>query len=224
MHHPLQAAEREGLGDISNHMPPLRVGDVVFTRIGAYPFRQVADATGSWTNHVGIVVAVQDAHVLVGESRFPFSGTTSLSRFIARSEGRRVAVARLTVPPTQAQEASLLAAVSERAGVFYDTGFDFHSRRQFCSRYVHEVLQQATGTSVGEVQSFRDLLAQRPEVDLGFWRAWYFGSIPWKRQTVTPAGLLASPKLELIYDNVGGTPERCAEGCGVGADEGGPAC
>jgi hypothetical protein len=34
----------------------LAVGDIVFTRIGAYPFRKVADATGTWTNHVGSVL------------------------------------------------------------------------------------------------------------------------------------------------------------------------
>jgi len=34
----------------------LRAGDIVFTRISGTPFRQIADATGTWTNHVGIVV------------------------------------------------------------------------------------------------------------------------------------------------------------------------
>ena len=34
----------------------LRVGDIVFTRSGNPPFTQIADATGTWTNHVGIVV------------------------------------------------------------------------------------------------------------------------------------------------------------------------
>ena len=39
----------------------LQVGDIVFTRIGAYPFRKVAEATGTWTNHVGIEIG--RAHV-----------------------------------------------------------------------------------------------------------------------------------------------------------------
>ena len=39
----------------------LQVGDIVFTRIGAYPFRKVAEATGTWTNHVGIVLDVSGA-------------------------------------------------------------------------------------------------------------------------------------------------------------------
>lgn len=187
--------------------PAVRVGDVVFIRIGAYPFRQVAAATASWTNHVGIVVNVSGPEPLVGESRFPFSGTTTLARFIARSEGRRAALARLDAPITPAQEAAITTAAALRAGVFYDTGFNLHSGRQFCSRYVREVLQEATATAVGEVESFDALLARQPGLDLGFWKAWYFGVIPWRRQTVTPASLLASPALRVYFDGTL-TPSR----------------
>jgi len=34
----------------------LKIGDLIFIRVPARPFREVATATGSWTNHVGIVV------------------------------------------------------------------------------------------------------------------------------------------------------------------------
>lgn len=178
----------------------LRVGDVVFTRIGAYPFRKVAAATGSWSNHVGIVVNTSGPQPVVGESRFPISGTTTLARFMARSEGCRVAVARLAQPLTASQQQALPVAAARRSGIFYDSGFDLHSRRQFCSRYVREVLFEATGTEVGDVESFEDLFARRSGDDLAFWRAWYFGVIPWQRQTVTPASLLQSPRLHVIFD------------------------
>ncbi len=180
----------------------LRVGDIVFTRIGAYPFRKVAEATGTWTNHVGIVLDVSGKDPVIGESRFPLSGTTTLSRFVARSAGSRVAVMRLPEPLTPAQQAALVAAANQRARVFYDTGFDAHSHRQFCSRYVREVLQQATGVEVGRVETFQQLLADSPQADLGFWRAWYFGSIPWDRETITPASVLRTPGLRTVFDGV----------------------
>jgi hypothetical protein len=176
------------------------IGDIVFVRVGAYPFRQVAAATGSWTNHVGIVIGTSGGQPVVAESRFPLSATTPLSRFAGRSVGRRMAVARLKAPLTPTQQSALAAAARSRIGVFYDTGFDLYSRRQFCSRYVREVLQEATGTCIGEAQSFRALLEERPDVGLGFWRAWYFGRIPWQRQTVTPASLLASRELHIVFD------------------------
>ncbi len=180
----------------------LQVGDIVFTRIGAYPFRKVAEATGTWTNHVGIVLDVSGKEPEIGESRFPFSGSTTLSRFVARSAGGRVAVMRLPTPLTEAQQIAIVAAAAQREHVFYDTGFDARSHRQFCSRYVREVLQQGTGVEVGRIETFQQLLAGAPQADVGFWRAWYFGSIPWQRETVTPASVLHTPGLKAVFDGV----------------------
>ena len=67
---------------------------------------------------------------------------------------------------------------------------------------MREVLQQCAGVEVGEVQSFRQLLASAPQADVGFWRAWYFGSIPWQRETVTPASVLHTPGLKTVFDGV----------------------
>jgi len=187
---------------VSELAKSLQVGDIVFTRIGSYPFRKVAEATGTWTNHVGIVLDVSGPEPTIGESRFPLSGSTTLSRFIARSAGGRVAVMRLPETLTPAQQAGVVAAASQRRHVFYDTGFDAHSQRQFCSRYVREVLREGAGVEVGEVQSFQQLLASAPRADVGFWRAWYFGSIPWQRETVTPASVLHTPGLKTVFDGV----------------------
>lgn len=180
----------------------LEVGDLVFIRIDALPFRKIADSTRSLTNHVGVVLDAGGGRAVIGESRFPLSGRTSLARFIARSSGRRVAVARLLQAPNAVQRARITAAARTRRGVFYDTGFNLESRRQFCSRYAREVLLEATGTEVGQVESFSTLLARNPEADLSFWRAWYFGRIPWSRRTVTPASLLESPQVRTVFDGI----------------------
>lgn len=175
----------------------LAVGDLVFIRVPTPPFMQVADATGSWTNHVGVVI---DPAGTIAESRFPICGTTSLHRFLRRSTRGRVAVARLPRPLTAMEQQSLSTAVRRRAGIIYDTGFNLHSRRQFCSRYAREVLFEATGERVGTVQSFAELLGERPEAPVWFWQVWYLGRIPWQRQTVTPASVLSSAALEIVFD------------------------
>ncbi len=180
----------------------LRVGDVVFIRVPALPFRKVADSTDSWTNHVGIVVDVSGDEPLVAESKLPLSTTTPLSRFVARSEGGRVAVSRLERPLSAQENLAIKVAVLERTNIPYDTGFNLHSKRQFCSRYVREVLNEATGIKVGEVENFRTLLARHPGADMTFWRVWYFGSIPWERETVTPASVLQSPYLHPVFDGI----------------------
>ena len=178
----------------------MQVGDLVFIRVKALPFAKVAAATGSWTNHVGVVIDTSGAEPLIGESTFPMSKATNLARFVARSEGGRVAVMRLDTPLTDAQRDRVRTAAEARMGIVYDTGFDLHSRRQFCSRYAREVLIEATGTSIGEVETFAHLLERNPSAGLGFWRVWYFGRIPWTRETVTPASLLQSARVHATFD------------------------
>ena len=186
--------------DLSRLQQALQVGDLVFIRIGRLPFRQIADHTGSWTNHVGIVVPDRRGGLCVAESRVPWSGTTSLARFVARSEHGRMAVARLRRAPSPREQRRIGAAARRRCGVLYDTGFDLASRRQFCSRFVREVLQEATGQCVGEAQSLAQLLQCHPQASTRFWRCWYLGRIPWQRRTVTPASVLQSPLLTLVAD------------------------
>ncbi len=178
----------------------LRVGDVVFIRSGFYPFRKVADTTQTWTNHVGVVVDVSGKEPLIAESRVPISGQTTLRRFVQRSAGGRVAVARLKSGLGPDAQLLLRRAAQKRYGILYDTGFNLYSRRQFCSRYVREVMYDATGIELGEVENFSTLLAHNPEADQKFWRVWYFGSIPWQRETVTPASLLRDNKLDVYFD------------------------
>ncbi|WP_245964705.1 YebB family permuted papain-like enzyme [Trinickia dinghuensis] len=178
----------------------LRIGDLVFIRVNARPFLEVARATCSWTNHVGIVVGVGENDSLIAESTFPLSRVTTMSRFLARSSGG-FAIARLKQPLDRAQQRSLISAATRRSGVFYDTGFNIESQRQFCSRFVREVIFEATGVSIGEVETFETLLRRNPRHPLGFWRCWYLGWIPWQRRTVTPASLLASPHVRVFWDN-----------------------
>jgi hypothetical protein len=186
----------------------LQVGDVVFIRVTAKPFLEVADATLSWTNHVGVVIATDGSDPVIAESTFPRSRTTTLSRFLQRSEQERVAVTRLNTPMSAEQQQALEIAAKRRLGIWYDTGFNLHSKGEFCSRYVREVLAEATGTEVGEVESFRSLLSHNPHTKLGFWKLWYMGNIPWQRETVTPASILLSPSMHTVFDGLALTNKR----------------
>jgi hypothetical protein len=182
---------------VSRLAKELKIGDLVFIRVPTPLFMQVAEATGSWTNHVGIVI---DKAGTIAESRVPLSSTTSRRRFVRRSSDRRVTVARLRRPLSRLERQRVIAAARRRTGVLYDTGFNIHSRRQFCSRFVREVIQEATGDEIGTVERFDDLLRSRPDAPRWFWKLWYFGRIPWDRQTITPASLLRSTALAHVFD------------------------
>jgi hypothetical protein len=178
----------------------LLIGDLVFTSIPWRPFRQIAEVTGTWTNHVGIVVGFSRRGAVIAESRLPISCRTRFKRFVRRSGHRRVAVLRLGRSLSSEEILRLQHAAARRLGRLYDTGFNLQSRRQFCSRFVREVIQEATDVDLGEVVTFADLLESYPGADLRLWRAWYFGRIPWGRTTVTPASLYSSPGLSVVFD------------------------
>ncbi len=95
-------------------------------------------------------------------------------------------------------------AADHRLRVFYDTGFNLQSRRQFGLRYVRELLQQASGILVGKVETFERLLAGDPQANIAVWKLWYLGQIPWSRKAITPASLLDAPELRpvLVLDGV----------------------
>jgi Permuted papain-like amidase enzyme, YaeF/YiiX, C92 family len=200
-HHPVRTTVTDAttisLSDLT-HM--VSVGDLIFIRVPFAPFRKIAAATGSWTNHVGVVVDIGAGAPVIAESKFPLSRMSSLHNFVGRSQHGRVAVSRLHTVLTEEQRRRVLCAARRRLGVLYDTGFNMRSRRQFCSRFAREVIAEATGILIGEVESFGTLLSRRPDTGLGFWTAWYFGRIPWSRETISPASLLASANLEAVFD------------------------
>lgn len=185
--------------DVAQLKPQLAVGDLVFIRVDNHVFIKVADTTLSWTNHVGVVTRAEAGQVTVSESTVPLSRETRLEQFIARSAQTRVAVMRLQQPLSDRAQQAISVAAKRRLGILYDTGFNLHSPRQFCSRFAREVIAEATGVPLGQVQTFRELLAQNPQADLVFWKRWYLGNIPWARETVTPASVLQDPRLKQVY-------------------------
>ncbi|WP_241300122.1 YebB family permuted papain-like enzyme [Burkholderia stabilis] len=189
------------------------IGDIVFIRVTVRPFLEVASATRSWTNHVGIVVGRRGGEPLVAESTFPLSRVTTMSRFLARSDRGACVIARLKQPLDAAQRRRLVDAAMRRVGVVYDTGFNLASRRQFCSRFVREIVRDATRIVLGEVETFDTLLRRNPDHPLGFWKVWYFGRIPWQRRTVTPASLMSSGELRVVVDT-----RDCAYGAFTGGE------
>ncbi|WGY70459.1 YebB family permuted papain-like enzyme [Burkholderia cepacia] len=197
-----------------------QIGDIVFIRVTVRPFLEVASATRAWTNHVGIVVGERGGEVLIAESTFPLSRVTTMSRFLARSDRGACVIARLKQPLDARQRRRLVDAAMRRIGVVYDTGFNLASSRQFCSRFVREVVRDATRIVLGDVETFDTLLRRNPDHPLGFWKVWYFGRIPWQRRTVTPASLMESGELRVVTDTrdrdgdarAGGERARCGAG------------
>ncbi len=178
----------------------LQVGDLVFIRLRARPFVEAADVMMSWVNHVGVVLSTHHKEPVIAESVVPMSRLTRLSRVIDGSEFWRVSIKRLPEPLTARQQVRLQEAVRQRLGVLYDGGFKLRSRRQFCSKFAREVIAEAAGYKLGEIETLADLFANNPQARVGFWKVWYLGRIPWERQTVTPVSVMLSASLQTVFD------------------------
>ncbi|MCH2208458.1 MAG: YebB family permuted papain-like enzyme [Lentisphaerales bacterium] len=180
----------------------IKLGDVVFISIPNVLYRKVAATTKSWTSHVGFVHSFKDGEWQIAESAVPTCTITPLSKFIDRSENGMFAVRRLKEPLNEEAISKLQKAAESRMGRLYHFGFKLHSKRQFCSKFVYQVYKEALNIEVGSVTTFRELLQTNPEAPLTFWRLWYFGFIPWKRMTITPASQLRCPKLETVFEKI----------------------
>src|SRR5690348_8276010 len=130
----------------------LQVGDLVFIRIANFLYRRVADATMSWTSHVGMIDHREGDEWIVAESKVPRSRYCPLSRFVGRSEKGRWAALRLRSPLDESAQARLQQEARRRMGKWYHLGFDLDSRHQFCSKFVYEVYRDALGVDIGKVE------------------------------------------------------------------------
>ena len=179
----------------------VREGDILFLRIPRFLFRKVAEASNSWTNHVGIILK-REGQWVVAESAIPKVRFSPLEKFIARSQEGYLLQKRLKGGLTENQVQTIHQEAEKRLGTWYHLGFDLDSKKVYCSKFVYQVYRAATGLEIGRVQRFRDLLNEHPSPKRAkrFWTLYYFGFIPWDRRTVTPATQMADEKLETIFE------------------------
>ncbi len=186
----------------------LKNGDLIFLSIDKFLFRQVAKATLTWTNHVGIAFQGKRGWV-VYESTFPFSKITGLCDYIDRSLPGMVGVKRL--PDLSEEETKLIRKEARaRLGILYHQGFNYDSSRQFCSKFVYDVFAALRRQEIGYKQSFQDLFRNAEEKmsrssfeDTKSFFDWWFailGGIPYSRTTVTPASQWEDTDLETVLE------------------------
>ena len=175
----------------------LKEGDLIFIDIPIFLFREVAASTKSWTSHVGIALKNNKNQWVVYESKVPLSTQTPLCDFLKRSSETRFEVRRYKHNINEDQLLKLKSVSRSLMGKTYDLGFNLDSNRLFCSKFVSKVYA-SIGISVGEIQTFGDLLEENTSHSLSFWKLWFLGSIPWERRTITPASQLLDSNFNTV--------------------------
>jgi uncharacterized protein YycO len=184
----------------------LQIGDIVFIRVANFLYRRVAEATNSWTSHVGMIHSERNGVWQVAESTVPFSKLTRLDKFIKRTESHKLSVKRLVDQLTADDRKKLQSAAEKRLGKLYHLGFNHDSEKMYCSKFVYEVYKEALGVEIGEIETFKALISKRPDLSQTFWKIWFFGNIPWQRRTLSPGSQYSSDLLTTVYENLSGSP------------------
>jgi hypothetical protein len=177
----------------------VRVGDLLFIEIKSELFKKVARASGGWTSHVGILARNSRGDMVVYESTLPKSKETPLCEFLGRSESERFELRRPHQSLSPSDEIRIGFEARRRLGVDYDLGFNWSSKKQFCSKFVRQIYSQVLGIELGEFESFGQLMKRLEgnpfeKEDLLFWRLYFLGHIPLKRITVSPHTQLIDPE------------------------------
>ena len=200
-HETVRRQESMASDNLRRALPSLREGDVIFIGVKHALYRRIAETSRSWESHVGILLRNASGAWVVAQSTIPVSTVTPLECFVRRSENGRFLVRRLRAGLSRDEVQRLHAATERRMGKLYDTGFQYDSPRQFCSKFVYDSYIEATGRPVGKLETFREMFAENPVAPVGFWRAWFFGRIPWDRRCVTTVSQLRAPNMVTVFDS-----------------------
>lgn len=199
-------------GSCSHLKEIAKPGDVIFISLGNHPFyQQVERAMNHWSGHVGLILKNTQNDLYITESTYPFSKDTEFCQFVNKAKGK-VAIRRLkNVSVTEDENQELINASQKRLGIYYHLGFDFDSQKQFCSKFVYEVMQEVLNVEVGSIETFQQLLDSHPnpqdrEAAVSFFEAWFFRwaipgipNIPWERRTITPKSQYEDIDLYTVY-------------------------
>lgn len=181
----------------SNINQIIQEGDIIFSSIPNMLYKAVEKGTNSKTSHVGIVLKVNEQW-MVAESKVPYSKLSTIEDFISRSDKGWLSIKRTKTPLTKQQVSHLKTSCYKRFGTLYDFGFNYDSKRIFCSKFVYDVFLEACNIEVGQIETFCSLL-QKTNNDITFWKIWFCGFIPFQAKTVTPHSQWVDPNLIEIY-------------------------
>lgn len=179
----------------ANAAAPLRDGDIIFQTSRSGQSVAIQKATHSPYSHMGVVLH-RDGKPFVFEA-IATVRYTPLENWIARGDGGRYVVRRLTRPLQPAEVKKLHEAAKIYAGKPYDLYFEWTNARIYCSELVWKMYRDATGLEIGTLQKLRELDLDDPAVKAKM-RERYGKNIPLDERMISPAAMYESGLLKAV--------------------------
>jgi hypothetical protein len=182
---------------------PLRDGDIIFHTSRSAQSAAIQRATHSPYSHMGVIL-FRDGKPFVFEA-IATVRYTPLESWIARGDGGRFVVRRLTRALTSAEIKKLHASAQPYEGRPYDLYFEWSNARIYCSELVWKMYHDALGIDVGRLQKLREFDLTDPAVKAKM-RERYGANVPLDERVISPAAMFESRLLETVSTtNIGGS-------------------
>ena len=106
----------------------LQSGDLIFMASGNSLFKKIAEATKSWTTHVGIAMRSAGGDWGMYEAKLMFSTLSPLCNFLDRAgQGGKIAILRYRTEFSRTDLLQIKMESEARLGRAYNIGFDYDS-------------------------------------------------------------------------------------------------
>lgn len=188
----------KGGSAISNAIPKLQSGDIIFHTSKSSQSKAIQLATKSKYSHMGIIYE-QSGEFFVYEAVQPVK-LTPLNAWIERGENRHYVVKRLRDADRILTSAVLnkMKQVGEQyRGKPYDLYFEWSDDRIYCSELVWKIYKQAADIEIGAPERLSDFDLNDKVVQTKM-NERYGNNIPLDEVVISPARMFDSDKLVTV--------------------------
>ncbi|HAT7594650.1 YiiX family permuted papain-like enzyme [Citrobacter sp. TBCS-15] len=175
-----------------------QTGDIIFQISRSSQSKAIQLATHSDYSHTGMIV-IRSSKPYVFEAVGPVV-YTPLSHWIARGEGGRYIVRRVSGGLSSPQQQKLVQTAKHYLGKPYDLTFSWTDERQYCSEVVWKVYQNALGMRIGKLQKLKEFDLNQPVVRAKL-KERYGKNIPLNETVISPQAVFDAPQLETVDKN-----------------------
>ncbi len=180
----------------------IREGDFIFQHLPGRLTRVIADITNSPYSHCGIIVKKQ-SNFYVLEAIGPVI-ETPLNTWINRGIGHRITIVRLK-EKYQRDIPKIIKAANKFKGLPYDVQYDWDNEKIYCSELIYKAVDAAIGLQLTNFVNLGDLSWQPHEA---FIRYITGGELPLDRKMITPADIVVSDKVDIVYSSFPPKPQE----------------
>lgn len=178
----------------------LKVGDIIFQKSQSRQSKAIKEASESEWTHVGILVS-KNNEWYVAEAIGPVV-STKLQDFIDRGKDQEYKIYRFKHFDATSMEDKLIAAIKKQNKA-YDIYFEISDENTYCSELVYKAMLEVTGHELGNVQQFKDLKLNGPQVKALIKRRLTDKGrvLDPEEPIITPASQMLDPQLTLIKES-----------------------